>query len=452
MRILVLQFVPDVRGRPVPRFEPQLGTLLALLERRGHQLSLEGLARFDLDKVKAAFSRGLAQLVYADISAVCVDAARRTLEYIERHEFLPIVVGGSYPTVDPAASLSLPGVQAVAVGEPDASLVTYFERMKDPAAGQIVSGVWLRDERGLARPEVPSLVEDLNSLPFAHRDLFNCAEHVRKTGQIEIAIGRGCPQRCAYCINSRLARLYEDRGTWVRRRSAGNILAEIALLRERFEGLRLVRFLDHTFALDEQWLTEFLSSYTRQCGLPFRCHLRANSTQEDTVRRLAEAGCELADVEVISSSNLIRNEILEMDVSGEQIRDTFARLKAAGIRSRAIVYLGAPYESEASLAETRTLLLELRPDLVDVRPHFPWPGTRARDLCQEQGWLHARGEDQYHQDRAGVDLPACRPEALAAFVKRLRSETPATLNGRWWQRWSTASRAALSHVFPKRRL
>ena len=36
---------------------------------------------------------------------------------------------------------------AVAIGEPDASLVTYPERMKDPATNRGV-GVWLRDERG----------------------------------------------------------------------------------------------------------------------------------------------------------------------------------------------------------------------------------------------------------------------------------------------------------------
>jgi anaerobic magnesium-protoporphyrin IX monomethyl ester cyclase len=452
VRILAFQFVPDVRGRPVPRFDPQLGTLLALLERRGHHLSLAGLARFDMTKVKAALARALPQLVYADISAVCVDAARRTLEYLERHEFVPVVAGGQYPTLDPAAALSLPAVRAVAVGEPDASLATYLERRKDPAAGQVVSGVWLRDERGLARPEVPDLVEDLNSLPFAHREAFDYGEIVRQTGQVEIAIGRGCPQRCTYCLNDRIAALYEGRGTWVRRRAPGNILAEIALLREHFAGVERVRFLDHTFAQDAEWLGEFLAAYQQRCGLPFRCHLRANAADEETVQLLAAAGGELVDVEVISGSDFIRNEIFEMDLSGEQIRATFERLRSAGIRSRAIVYLGAPYESEASLADTRALLLEIKPDLADVRPYHPWPGTRAWALCREQGWLHPRGEEQYHDDRTGLDMPACRPELVVGFIRRLRPELPTTIGEPWWRRWSVASRNALGQVFQRRRL
>jgi radical SAM superfamily enzyme YgiQ (UPF0313 family) len=452
VRILVFQFVPDVRGRPVPRFDPQLGTLLALLERRGHQLSLTGLARFALDKAKSALARDLPQLVYADISAVCADAARRTLEYLEQHEFVPVVAGGQYPTIDPEAALSLPGVRAVAIGEPDASLVTYLERMKDPAVGQIVSGMWLRDESGLTRPALPLLVEDLNSLPFAHRALFNYAAAVRLTGQIEMAIGRGCPQRCAYCLNDRLAKLYEGRGAWVRRRSPGNILAEIALLREQYAGVARVRFLDHSFALDREWLTEFLAAYKPKCGLPFRCHLRANSADEQTVRQLADAGCELVDVEIVSGSDFIRNEIFEMDLSGEQIRATLGWLAAAGIRSRAVVFLGAPYESEASLADTRTLLLAINPDLVDVRPYHPWPGTRAGELCQEQGWLHPRGEEQYHDDRTGIDLPACRPELVTAFIRRLRGELPTEVGEPWWRRWSAASRTALGQVFQRRRL
>lgn len=452
MRILVLQFVPDVRGRRVPRFEPQLGTLLSLLEQRGHDLSLVGLSRFDLGQVKAGLARALPQLIYADVSPVCVDAAWRTLEYVGRHEFLPIVAGGSFPAVDPAAGLSLPGVQAVAIGEPDASLVTYLERIKDPAVGQVVLGVWLRDEKGLAQPKLPSLVEDLDSLPFAQRDLFNYAQQVRQTGEIELAVGRGCPQHCSYCPNDRLAGLYEDASTWVRRRSPENVLAEIARLRSQYEGVRLVRFLDHAFALDADWLAGFLEAYTPQCGLPFRCHLRANAAPPETVQRLAAAGCRFVDVEVISGSDFIRNEILGMELSGEQIRDTFAWLKAAGSRARAIVYLGAPYESEASLADTRALLLELKPDLVDVRPYYPWPGTAARELCHEQGWLHARGEEQFRRDRNGIDMPACRPDQVAAFIGRLRRELPTAVSEPWWRRWSSASRAALGRVFQRRRV
>jgi len=217
MRILIIQFISDTRGRPVPRFDPQLGTLAALLKRRGHELSLLGSARFDLDAIKSALARDLPQLIYADIAPVCVDPARRTLHYINEHQFLPFVAGGAYPTVDPAGCLSLPGVQAVAIGEPDASLITYLERIKDPAGGQVVPGVWLRDEQGLVRPDMPALVENLDSLPFAERELFDYAAHIARTGQIEIAVGRGCPQQCAYCVNDWLQSIYENRGTWVRR-------------------------------------------------------------------------------------------------------------------------------------------------------------------------------------------------------------------------------------------
>lgn len=451
MRILILQFTPDLRGRPVPRFEPQLGTLLTLLKQRGHELDLLGLARFNIEAVKATLARSLPQLIYADISAVCVDPARRTLEYISQHQFLPIVAGGNYPTVDPAASLSLPGVQAVAIGEPDASLVTYLERIKDPAINQVVSGVWLRDERGTSRPDLPPLVEELDSLPFAERELFQYAEHVRRTGQIEIAVGRGCPQQCAYCVNDWLQEIYEQRGTWVRRRSPENVLAEIEMLRTRYAGVKTVRFLDHAFALDAPWLAAFTAAYPRRCGLPFRCHLRANATDAERVRMLAGAGCRYADIELISGSDFLRNDVFDMELSGEQIDGTFGLLRAADIRTRAIVYLGAPYESEASIDETRALLLRLRPDAVDVRPYFPFPGTRARDTANENGWLHVRGEEQYHADATGVDLPACRPARVAAFVRQLRADFPTDLGAPWWRRWPAASARAIGELFQKRR-
>jgi len=451
MRILAIQFASDLRGRPVPRFEPQLGTLLALLRERGHELTLLGQARFELAALKESLARCLPQLVYADISGVSVRAARRALEYIHEHEFLPVIAGGNYPSVDPAGSLSLPGVHAVAIGEPDASLLTYLERMKDPAAGQVVLGVWQRDEQGLARPNMPPLVEDLDSLPFPERDLFGYGEYVRATGQIELAVGRGCPQACAYCPNDWFESIYDEESAWVRRRSPENILTELRLLRGRYDGARLVRFLDHAFAQDADWLHGFLERYRAGCELPFRCHLRLNQASAAVVAELRQAGCLLVDVELISSSNLIRNEIFDMDLSEEQIRQGFALLRDAGILTRVIVYLGAPYESETSLDLTRQMLLRVRPNILDARFYYPWPGTRAVDVCRENGWLHARGEEQYQLERCGIDMPACPPELVASYVRRLRREFPPNVAEPWWRRWSVGTRSPLEALFNRKR-
>jgi anaerobic magnesium-protoporphyrin IX monomethyl ester cyclase len=451
MRILVFQFAPATRRRVVPRFEPQLGTLLALLRSRGHELGLVGCSTFDLGVTKAALARHLPQLIYADIAGVCVHAARRTLEYITQHEFLPIVVGGIYPTIDPAKSLSLPGVTACAIGEPDATLVTYLERIKDPTATGVTSGVWLRDERGTAQPALPDLVEDLDSLPFPERELFGTGEFVHQTQSLEVSVGRGCPQRCNYCVNATVAAKYGAPGEWVRRRSPDNILDEIDTLRERYQPIRLVRFLDHAFALDRDWLDEFLGVYVRRCALPFRCHLRLNAAEEQTVTLLREAGCEIVDLEVISSSFFIRNEIFDMDLTNPQIESAFERLHAAGIQTRAVVYLGSPYDSEAALNDTRVLLRELKPTCVDVRPYYPFPGTGALLTSEENGWIHPRGEQQFHSEQTGIDMPACRPDLVAAFIRRLCKEFPTGTATPWWQRWSNVPRSAITHLWPRRR-
>lgn len=451
MRILILQFVSGVRGRTAPRFEPSLGTLISLLKQRGHDPSLLGVSRVDLAAVKTALARALPQLIYADISAVCTDVARRTLEHIQQHEFIPVVAGGAHATLDPQAALSMPGVQAAAVGEPDASLVTYLERMKDPAISQIVMGVWLRDESGLARPELPPLVEDLDSLPVPDRELFGYEEYVRATGELEIAVARGCPQSCAYCVYPATEALYTGRGQWHRLRTPDGVLAEIDDLRRRYAEARIIGFLDHAFALDSEWLSSFLDAYTQRCALPFRCHLRANASDGGVVGKLAGAGCKLVDVELISASDFIRNEMFEMKLGREQIVATFDALREAELPARVIVYLGAPYESEASLDNTLALLRSLQPAVVDVRPYYPWPGTRAAQVSQENGWIHSRGEEQYHHDRNGIDMPACRPARVHEYIKRFRHEFPTALDEPWWRRWSFASRSALEQFFQKRR-
>ncbi len=440
MRILVLQFVPAVHGRPAPRFDPQLGTLLSLLRERGHTLGLVGLDGFELSALKRGLAQTLPQIIYADISPVCHAVARRVLQYLKEKEFIPVIAGGGLTSLDPHAALSLPGVRAAALGEPDASLIAYLERMRDPALDPSVWGVWSRDETGLTQPPMPPLVEDLDSLPLPERELFNYSAQVQRSGELEIAVGRGCPQRCAYCLLPPTQRLYEGRGLWVRRRSAASVFDEIRGLRERYANVRSLRFLDHSFALDPDWIRGFCEAYRERCGLPFRCHLRANASSDAVIHQLAFAGCRDADVEVISGSNFIRNEILAMDLSDEQIRRTVACLRDAGIRARAVVYLGAPYESEVSLEETLRLLTALAPAQIDARPYFPFPGTAAAKVCTQNGWVHARGEQQYHQEKAGLDMPACRPALIERALRKLRRQFRVETGEPWWRRWAARPR------------
>ncbi len=439
MRILVLQFLPGTRQRTAPRFEPQLAGLLSLLRLRGHELDLVGLTRHDLAPIKAALARNLPNLIYADIHGVCADLARRTFQHLQEREFLPIVAGGQFATLAPHAALSLPGVVSVAVGEPDASLVTYFERLKDPAVGQTVLGVWMRDEAGSRTPAQPELVEDLDSLPLPERALFRYDAHVRAGGELEIVVGRGCPQRCGYCPNPTVAALYQGRGQWVRRRTPGHVLAELTGLRRDYPTAQRVRFLDHAFTLDAGWLTSFLAEYPRRCALPFRCHVRANALPD--VAALVAAGCTAADVEIISGSDFVRNEVFAMDLSNDQIEQCCASLRAAGVALRAIVYLGAPYDSEISLAETSELLRRLRPAQVDARPFYPWPGTAGQRVARENGWLDARGEERIHRDETGIHMPACRPELVHQQVRTLRREFRVQLGEPWWRRLAAGWRA-----------
>ena len=203
--------------------------------------------------------------------------------------------------------------------------------------------------------------------------------------------------------------IYENHGTWVRRRSPDNVLDEIEDLRGRYEGVKTVRFLDHAFALDAAWLTTFAGTYQRRCDLPFRCHLRANSLDAERVRVLTEAGCRYADVELISGSDFLRNDIFDMELSAEQIVGTFALLRAADIRVRAIVYLGAPYESEAASARLRGHWLQLR--RMRMCSHAPSAGDAGR---QRRTGLHVQ-EGAYHTpDGSKLDAGGHGQAAFAA--------------------------------------
>ena len=417
MRILFVQFQPPGREPATVRFDARLGVLSALLRERGHQTSLVALSRYDPDDLRIKIAHHRPQMVYADIHAVAADLARRTIAAIAEKHYLPVVAGGYFPTVAPDRALSFPGVQAVVIGEADRAFPAYLDAQADLASGP-VAGVWFNSDAGVVKSDLPELVTDLDALPWADRMLFGYQSHIDRTGEAEVAAVRGASHTCAYTINDWLMEIYEDRGPWVRRRSPGDVCDEIESLLATFGGVRRIRFDDEGFVEDPAWLAELADAYGQRVGLPMRCHVRANRLDAGRADSLAAAGCTWADIEVISGSDFIRNEIFDMDLSETQIVRTFGLLAERGIRTRAINFIGSPYETEVSVEETVWLNRRIRPPWVEARVYYPLPRTRAAELCSESGWISARGAECFEAGESILDMPSLPAARIRDLAER----------------------------------
>ncbi len=444
-RVLFLQCYRRPPGEPVgPRYEAPLGVLSAMLKADGHTTRLMPVTHFDAAVLGAALKETSPDVVLVYIDGTAVDLARRTLGALAESDPPPIVAAGTFATLMPSTALSMPAVNAVVVGEVEQVFRGWVRSgLNGGASDERLPGVMLRSEGRPATFRPAPLIDDLDALPPADRSIFG---YPPSHTCFDVVTSRGCPMRCAYCTNDALRGLHDDPPGFVRRRSPDHVCDEIDDLCMNFPETQRLRFPDHAFALDYAWLESFADVYAHRCGLPFSCHLRANSVDEPTVEALDAAGCDEVEIEIVSGSNFIRNEILEMDTSARQIERTFELLADRGIRTRSINYVGVPYSSEITESDTVRLNRRLKPDFVQIRVYYPFPNTKAAGIAEEMGWMSNRGEACFTEDRSVLDMPTLPAKAIARVARRMSQE----INEPPRQGW----RAALGRlpIFPGWRL
>jgi anaerobic magnesium-protoporphyrin IX monomethyl ester cyclase len=291
---------------------------------------------------------------------------------------VPVVAGGLHPTFSPEEVLSAPGFDWVCLGEGEEAMLELVEALESGGPVGPIANLWAR---GAGRPALRPPFEPIDSLPFAARDLLD-----EPLGTVHMATQRGCPFPCTYCAARIYRELYEDVGTYGRRRSHENVLTELEGLRD--EGrLSYVIFLDDTFTIKHRWVRAFLPLYRERVGAPFSLHARVETVNERLLHELAEAGCAQITYGVESGSEQIRREVMRRPVTNERFRDVFRWTREAGILLTANFMLGLPGETRADLQMTLDLAEEL--DVLDFGyfVFYPYPGTHLFRVCRDEGYL-----------------------------------------------------------------
>jgi radical SAM superfamily enzyme YgiQ (UPF0313 family) len=421
VQVLILQFVDPRQGEPRPAFSHALGVLTALLKADGFGVALVPLAGHQPQRLHDAVIAYRPRYVLAELSPYCLAAARRTIGQVAQQFALPVATFGPFATVRPARAASMPGVGATAIGEYEHALLELLRAARDQRDPAGIAGLWVNAAEGLARGALRDLWEDLDALPFPDREVFDCARTAAETHQASFKVARGCPLWCGYCVNDWYMDLYEGKGPFVRRRSVGNVLDEIAQVRGHYAGVREIRFYDHAFAADPDWLAAFAEAYRHRCRLPFRCHVRLQHVTPHAARLLADSRCAAVHTTIPSGSTFIREEIHTMPISAERIVQAVAELKAAGLRVVADVLVGNPYESPITIEDTLELLRRAAPDELHPRVYYPTPGTRAADVCAENAWITGRSEEDYWHQRTVLDMPSCPPDHINETARKLHA-------------------------------
>ena len=223
-----------------------------------------------------------------------------------------------------------------------------------------VPGIAYLDAAGVVRrsPARP-FVRDLDALPRPAWDLVD-VEAYRRIWQrrhgcyaMNLATTRGCPFHCNWCAKPIYGQRYAVR-------SPANVVDEIAWLRREFQPDSLA-IVDDVFALQPGWLSRFAGLVqASRLRVPFRCLMRADQIDADTVPALVASGCRMVWMGAESGSQRIL-DAMEKGVRVEQIRDAARRLQAAGVGVGLFLQFGYPGERWDDIEATLRLVHDLAP-------------------------------------------------------------------------------------------
>jgi hypothetical protein len=193
-------------------------------------------------------------------------------------------------------------------------------------------------------------VTDLASLPIPEYgpEVYPSVAAGQKLRLFCLDESRGCPMRCAFCINCCIE------GTTWRTRSVQQVLAEIRGFRERhrsrafrlagtYSPPRLVREICRGI-VDEKLEVEFGVS------------LHAGGVQDDLPALLREAGCHGVFMGVESGSDEILSRAMHKSTTAARLHESIAALQRADLFVAGSFIYPAPFETAETAAETRKLI------------------------------------------------------------------------------------------------
>jgi len=291
---------------------------------------------------------------------------------------LVVVAGGPLATVEGAAMLQWPGIDVVVKGEGEEvmqALAAHF--IHGEGKLEEIPGIACRRRKRIIETPAPSLIADLDALPFPDHSLLG-----KPPATLHLVTGRGCPYNCIFCFQ-------EVHGRRYRARSAASVLAEIEAGLERYPGLTAIDILDDTFIADPKRVEEIcrgLIAIRRRRGRPLilYCEGRVNvlARHPDLLDHLREAGLVRLQIGIESGDPEMLQKY-EKGIVPEQVEAVVASCVERGIPSVAGNFiLGGPGETEESIGRSLNFalhLLEMGVGVFECTNAFlcPFPGTQV---------------------------------------------------------------------------
>jgi radical SAM superfamily enzyme YgiQ (UPF0313 family) len=310
------------------------------------------------------------------------------------------IAGGPHPTFFPEM-IHNSSFDAICVGEGEKAIVQFINNYSW-GHNYDTKNFHFKEIQNPVQP----LVSNLDDIDFPDREEVNRFAHIRNGPIKHFMASRGCPYDCSYCFNHAYGELYKGKGRRVRFRTVDNVLNEIWTTCISTET-KLVYFQDDTFILDQDWLEEFCTKYKTEIGLPFHCHGRANVVDAKVASLLSYAGCRSVHMAVECGNEIVRNRVLNRNMTDKQIAEAMHWFKSYSIGVMLQNILGLPGTTLQDDFKTLEMNIALEPTYAWASIFQPYPKTQLGIYSEKIGEFDGDYSkiDSNFFDRSPLELP-----------------------------------------------
>jgi anaerobic magnesium-protoporphyrin IX monomethyl ester cyclase len=362
-----------------------LGYIAAVLKQRGFNVEV-----LDLNVEPSALDDFLSVERLSIVGVSCgIGNARQAFEVARKVKscfrgcFL--VLGGPYPSLMMEKLLIRhTDVDAVVVGEGEATIVDLFERFQNGETLSGIEGLIFRDGSQIRINPHRKPIEFLDGLPFPAREKLPMQLYGENAGVIFTS--RGCPYKCVFCSRAVFGRRW-------RGHISEYVLSEIEHMRKQY-AIGCVSFLDDNFTFNSERVEKILDGIIARkwnLRLYFWNGIRVDSVTQGLLQKMKKSGCIAINygVESVDADVLAK---IRKDVNLDQVKKTVKLTREAGIKANVFLMVGNPGDTSQIIEKIKDFVEQVKVDGVHVSMATPIPRTEFWSWVEKNGrWL---GYDQ----------------------------------------------------------
>jgi len=302
------------------------------------------------------------------------------------------IFGGVFPTFAPQLVINYKDVDMLCVGEGEIALVDLTDRIAKKENYLDVTNLWVRQKDGSIKKNSITKPVDINAIPaITDIGIFGTERFYRPmAGKVRrllpVETHRGCPYTCTFCNSPSQNRLYENVGSFFRKKSMKLIKEEIENHIKTWK-IEYVYFWADTFlAWSPKEFDEFCEMY-KDIKLPFWCQTRIETISEEKLKKLKEVGLHRITFGMEHGNEKFRREVIKRPYSNKKAIELMKIPTELDINFSVNNIIGFPGETRELAFDTIEINRHFKSDDTSCSILIPFHGTEIRRLAEKQNLI-----------------------------------------------------------------